>query len=196
MACRCASETGACGIALLAQPAAKAARSVVPAQIVTRLWARCIVALPADGIGAPYPALLGTTRGHVWHRESVVSSHRDLADGLGARHLLPGRNVQPLGVKLLVERQVVCGEPCQCTGVLNGARVHALVTSEAGAGTDVRVPPGGPPPLGALTGLPGKRPSDEREPARRAVRGPCRFWSRYEVVGVDDHRGVPPGVAN
>jgi hypothetical protein len=45
--------------------------------------------------------------------------------------LLPGRNVQPLCVKLLVERHVVCGEPCQFTGVLNGARVDALVTSGA-----------------------------------------------------------------
>jgi hypothetical protein len=66
--------------------------------------------------------------------------------------VLPWRDVQPLGVKLLVERLVVGGEPGQLGGVRGGVRVGALAPLEAGAGADVRVPAGGPAPLGPFAG--------------------------------------------
>ena len=106
--------------------------------------------------------------------------------------MLPGRNVQPLCVKLFVERPVVSGEPCQLAGVLDGMRVHALAQLEAGAGTDVHVPACGPAPLGPLTGHPGERPWIEGQPNGRAVRRHRRFRSCHEVIRVDDNRSVPP----
>src|SRR5277367_3201077 len=89
------------------------------------------------------------------------------ADWLGARHLLPGRNVQPLCVKLLVERPAVSGEPGQLTGVLDGVPVHALALLEAGAGADVLVPACGPAPLRPFTALPGQRAWIEGQPDGR-----------------------------
>ncbi len=74
--------------------------------------------------------------------------------------MLPGLNVQPLCVKLLVERPVASGEPCQLTGVLDGVPVHALALLEAGASADVRVPACGPVPLGPFAVPSGERPVD------------------------------------
>src|SRR5271168_5468342 len=118
------------------------------------------------------------------------------ADWLGARHLLPWRNVQPLCAKLLVERPVVSGEPCQLTGVLDGVPVHALALLEAGASADVPVPACGPAPLRPFTVLPGERTWIEGQPDGRAVRRHRRRGSCHEVIGVDDNRRVPPGIAD
>jgi hypothetical protein len=60
--------------------------------------------------------------------------------GSGTHRWLPGRDVEPLRVELLVERQVMGGEPRQLVGALDGVRVHALALLEARAGADVRVP--------------------------------------------------------
>ena len=68
--------------------------------------------------------------------------------------------------------------------------------SKPEAGTDVRVPACGPPPLGPLARLPGERLRDERQPDGCAVRRHRRFGSCHEVVGVDDDRAVSPGVAD
>ena len=60
--------------------------------------------------------------------------------GSGTYRWLPGRDVEPLRVELLVERQVMGGEPRQLVGALDGVRVHALALLEGRAGADVRVP--------------------------------------------------------
>ena len=68
----------------------------------------------------------------------------------------------------------------------------ALAWLEAGAGADVHVPAGGPPPLGPFARLPRERLWDERQLDGCAVRRHRRLGSCHEVVGVDDDRRVSP----
>jgi hypothetical protein len=49
-------------------------------------------------------------------------------------------DVESLRVEMLVEWQVMSGEPRPLVGAFDGVRVAALVLLEAGAGTDVGVP--------------------------------------------------------
>src|SRR5437764_781608 len=112
------------------------------------------------------------------------------ADRSGAPHGLPRRDLEPLRVELLVERQMVGGEPRQLVGGLDGVRIATLALLEAGAGADVRVPACRPPPLGPFAGLPRERLWDERQLDRCAVRRHRRLGPCHQVVGVDDHRAV------
>ena len=75
----------------------------------------------------------------------------------GADHWLPRRDVEPLRMELLVERQVMGSEARQLVGALDGVRVPALALYEARAGADVRVPACGPSPLRPFARLPRER---------------------------------------
>ena len=110
--------------------------------------------------------------------------------------MAPRRDVEPVRVELLVERQVMGGEARQLVGALDGVGVLALVWREAGARTDVDVPPCGPTPLGPFARLPREGLWDVGELDGRAVRRHRRCGSCDEIIGVDDDRAVSSGVAD
>ena len=114
----------------------------------------------------------------------------------GARRGFRRRDVEPLGVEPLVERPVMGGEPGQLVGVRDGVRVSAVALLDAGAGSDIRVPAGGPSPLGAFARLPCERLQVEGQLDGGAVGRQRGFGSCDEVVGVDDDRAVSPRVAH
>jgi hypothetical protein len=91
--------------------------------------------------------------------------------GREADRWFPRRHVEPLHMELLVEPQVIGGEPRQLVGAPDTVRISALALLEARAGADVRVPAGGPPPLRPLARRPRERPGDERVLDGSAVRG-------------------------
>ena len=105
-------------------------------------------------------------------------------------------DVEPLRVELLVERQVMGGEPRQLVGALDGVRVvrsrgskpELVLTSTCQRA--VRRHSGRSP------GSHVSASRDERQPDGCAVRRHRRLGSGHEVVGVDDDRAVSPGVAD
>src|ERR1700722_13966838 len=94
-------------------------------------------------------------------------------------------------MQLFIEGPVVSCVPRQLFAVLYGVRVFAFAPLEARAAAGVRVPAGGPAPLGLLTLLPGKRPGIEGKSDDGTVRSHRRTRPGHQVIRVNDDWRVP-----